>query len=24
VCVVVHVLRAGRTSGVPLESCNPQ
>jgi hypothetical protein len=24
VCIVVHVLRAGRTSGVPLESCNPQ
>jgi serine/threonine protein kinase len=24
VCVTVQVLRAGRTSGVPLEACNPQ
>ncbi|PRY69194.1 serine/threonine protein kinase [Glaciihabitans tibetensis] len=24
VCVTVYVLRAGRTSGVPLESCNPE
>ena len=24
VCIIVQVLRAGRTSGVPLESCNPE